>query len=219
MPRGNALRRALALTALWLAAASGRAADPPVIVEVDTSEAPALAKWGADAKALIREWHPRIVNLLPTPGVIPPRTVRLKIAKSDQGVAATSGNTITVSSGWIEKHPEDIGLVVHELVHVIQGYPDPQPSWVTEGVADYIRWVVYEAKPQQWFPRPSRRDGYTQGYQVAAGFLLWLEAEVSPGVVNKLNKAMRRSRYSADWFQHETGRSLDDLWQEYVKQR
>jgi hypothetical protein len=28
---------------------------------------------------------------------------------------------------------------------VIQAYPDPDPGWITEGIADYLRWAIYES--------------------------------------------------------------------------
>lgn len=209
-------RHVLLLVLLILFCRPVFADDAPINVELDTSEVPHLAQWGEEAKALIVRWHPRINNLLAIKDYKPPRQIALKIRKSDNGVGATSGTTITISSGWIEKHPEDSGLVVHELVHVIQSYPNGDPWWVTEGIADYLRWGIYEGKEQSWFPRPKEKRGYEKGYQVAAGFLLWLESDLAPGIVKKLNTAMRKGEYSDDLFKTETGKSLDDLWNEYV---
>jgi len=190
--------------------------DSSIHVELDVSEVPQLKTWGEDAKALLVQWHPRIANLLATKGVTPPRTIALKLRKSDKGVGATSGTTITVSSHWIDKHPDDFGLVLHELVHVIQSYPSGKPWWLTEGIADYLRWAIYEEKDQKWFPRPKEKQGYKKGYRVTAGFLLWLESDIAPGIVKKLNTAMRNGKYSADLFHTETGQSLDELWDAYV---
>ncbi len=192
------------------------AEDPRVAVELDAAETPHLKKWGEDARDLVLEWHPRLVNLLPTDGFEPPRAITLRIRKSDEGIGWTSGTTITLSSHWLEKHPDDTGLVVHELVHAVQSYPAGGPSWVTEGIADYLRWAIYEGKAQDRFPRPKERRGYRQGYQVAAGFLLWLESTVSPGIVKKLNTAMRRGSYSDGIFEKEAGRPLDELWNAYA---
>ena len=190
--------------------------DGPVQVELETAEVPHLQEWGDDAKALIVQWHPRIVNLLPSKGVKPPQRITLRLRKSDDGIAGTSGTTITVSSHWIEKHPDDLGLVLHELVHVIQAYPSAEPGWLTEGIADYLRWGIYEGKAQAWFPRPQAKQGYKQGYQAAAGFLLWLESDLAPGIVKQLNSAMRRGTYSEELFKTESGHSLDELWDKYL---
>lgn len=192
--------------------------DAPCCVELDTSEVPHLKKWGDDAKSLLVRWHPRISNLLPTKGVNPPQRFILKLCKSDAGVGGTSGTTITVSSHWIEKHPDDLGLVLHELVHVIQAYPSGEPWWLTEGIADYVRWGIYEGKDQPWFPRPQENQGYKKGYRVAAGFLLWLESDIAPGIVKKLNTAIRRRTYSEGLFKAETNQSLDELWKMYITQ-
>ncbi len=190
--------------------------DAPLHVELDSSEVPHLTEWGEDAKALVVRWHPRISNLLATKDVESPRRITLRLRKSDKRVGATSGTTITISSSWIEKHPEDLGLVLHELVHVIQSYPSGKPWWVTEGIADYLRWGIYEGKEQKWFPRPKEKQGYKKGYRVTAGFLLWLESDIAPGIVKKLNTAMRNGKYSDALFKMETGQSLDELWDRYM---
>lgn len=189
---------------------------PEVIVEVDASDAPNLEEWTNNAAKLVKEWHPRFTNLIPTKGYDPPRKIRIKVRKTDRGVAATSGDVIYLSSHWFEDHPDDVGAVIHELVHVIQSYPSGRPGWLTEGIADYLRWAIYEGKPQEWFRRPNEQRGYRQSYRVAAGFLLWLETEPAPGIVTKLNTAMMRGEYSPEMFKEATGKSLDELWMEYV---
>jgi hypothetical protein len=192
-------------------------AEDAVEVELDTAEVPHLNDWGETARKLILEWHPRMSNLLPMQGYQPPRKIVLKLKKTEKGVAYTSGNTIVVSSHWIEKHPDDLGLVAHELVHVIQAYPrGGRPSWLTEGIADYLRWGIYEGKPQTYFQRPKVKKGYEKSYQITAGFLLWLESGPAPGIVKKLNTAMRRGNYSEELFELETKQSLDELWDKYA---
>ena len=198
-------------------------AQRDLVVHLDVSEvsdSPKLAEWGSQAKELVEKWYQRTVNLIPTKDFGPPREIWLKIRKSDRGVAATSGNRITVSSGWIEKHPADIGCVHHELVHVIQSYKHRVPGWLTEGIADYLRWGIYEGKPQEWFRYPDKPQGYKDSYQVTGGFLLWLESDRAPGIVKKVNTAVRNGDYKDDSiFQKETGNTIDELWTEYVKYR
>jgi len=188
--------------------------EPPLAIKLNC-EVPALQKWSEETHALLVRWHPRISNLLPTDGFKVTRVFELRIKKTQKGVGATSGSTITISSHWIEKHPDDVGLAVHELVHVIQAYPSANPSWVTEGIADYIRWAIFEGKPQSWFPLPDKPSGYKNGYRIAGGFLLWLETDKAAGIVKKLNTAMRQKKYSDEIFKVSTGRSLDELWNDY----
>ena len=183
------------------------------------SDVPDLQRWVDEAGKVAEEWHPRIANLLSTPQFTAPRVVELRIRKSDKGVGFTVGTNITISSHWIEKHPEDVGLVIHELVHVIQAYPNGGPGWVTEGIADYVRRVIFEGRKQSWFPVPDNVDGYRKGYGAAAGFFFWLETDRAPGIVRKLNRAMRRGQYSDGLFESETDSSLEILWLEYQRSR
>jgi hypothetical protein len=189
-----------------------------VVVNLDVNEAPDLKDWGTKASHLVLDWHPRICNLLPSKGVTPPKTISLRLVKSDKDVASTTGTTISVSSDWIRKHPDDFGLIVHELVHVIQTYPDGHPQWITEGIADYIRVVVFEGQPQHSFEVPSDEQAYLQGYRIAAGFLFWLESDLAPGLVNQLNTSIRKGEYHDEVFEKAAGKSLDDLWREYAKE-
>ncbi len=193
----------------------GEAKD--LAVDLDTSEVPGLASWGLEGKQLMEEWYPRIANLLSSPADPPAHpTVQLKLKKADKGVGATSGTRITIASSWIEKRPDDFGLLIHELTHVIQMYPRKEPEWVTEGIADYIRWAIYEGKSQHEFPAPDDAKGYLRGYQPTAGFFLWLETHRAPGIVRRLNTAMKRATYSAEIFQTHAGDDLDSLWADYL---
>jgi len=206
--------------AILLLVSLGSAADATVVVHLDVSEVPELADWGNKAKGVIEEWHQRTTNLIPTKGFNVPTEVWLRIRKSDRGIAGTSGARITVSSGWIQKRPEDIGCVYHELVHVIQNHGLRVSGWLTEGIADYLRWAIYEGKSQDWFPFRDRPQGYRDSYQVAGGFFLWLESDRCPGVVNKLNTALRKRTYKDEsFFKEETGQTIDELWADYVKDR
>jgi hypothetical protein len=193
-----------------------------VVVHLDTQEvkdSAQLTAWGNQAKELIEQWYPRIVNMIPTKGFTPPAETGLTMRNSDKGIAWTSGDHITVASGWVKQHPEDIGLVFHELVHVIQHYKQIEPSWVMEGIADYLRWAIYEGKSPNWFPYNDKPRGFEASYQVTAGFFLWLETDACPGIVNRLSTAMRKNTYQESFFKEQTGRSLESLWAEYSAER
>ena len=108
-----------------------------VSVNLNVSRVPRLGNWGFHAKELIKLWSPRIARILDIEDY--PHNINLTIQKSDEGIAFADSNAITVSSHWVEKYPEDIGLIVHEAAHLVQLYPEFEPGWVTEGIADYIR--------------------------------------------------------------------------------
>jgi hypothetical protein len=214
----------ISLLAIAFALALGVSVHANVTVHLDVSDvndSPMLVEWGQNAKTLIEQWYQRTANLIPTKGFEVPTEVWLRIRKSNRGVAGTSGGRISVSSGWIESHPEDIGCVHHEMVHVIQSYGRRRvPGWITEGIADYLRWAIYEGKPQAWFPVSDKPNGYRDSYRVTGGFYLWLESEPAPGIVNKLNTAARRGTFTDEtWFEKETGRTIESLWADYLKDR
>ena len=91
-----------------------------VCVNLNVTQVPHLENWGFHAKELITLWSPRIVRILDIEDYHP-HNIDLTIQKSDDGIAFTDSNAITVSSYWIEKYPY--------------------------GIADYIPWHLYEKKP------------------------------------------------------------------------
>ena len=188
-----------------------------VSVHLNISQAPQLENWGLYAKELITLWSPRIARILDVEDY--PHNIDLTIQKSDEGIAFTDSNAITVSSHWIEKYPEDIGLIVHEAVHVVQLYPEFEPGWVTEGIADYIRWHLYEKKPLYWFPIGEDEKGYEAAYRITGGFFLWIVIHKNEDFIKILNTYMKDCEYKDSIFFQYTGNDLDALWQEYIQFR
>ena len=188
-----------------------------VKVTVDTSEVPALADWARKAKGLVEKWHPLIAKLLASDGFTPPGEVKVIFKKDMRGIAYTGGNTIVIAARWIRKHPDDYGMVVHELTHVIQSYRGSGPGWLVEGIADYIRFYHYEPKTRLTLPRDGRRPpSYRDGYRTTAMFLAWLVKVHDKDIVRKLNAALRQRKYSDELFKTYTGKPLDKLWEEFV---
>lgn len=184
-----------------------------LIVNLDYSETPHLEKWGEDAKQLLLDWIPKISNLLEDKNF--PDEINLVFQKSEEGIAYADSNKIVVSSHWIEKYPDDIGLIVHEGVHVVQLYPSFHPGWLTEGIADYIRWHLYEKKQLDWFPLSKNEKGWEDAYQATGGFLLWLTIEKNPNIVKILHSAMKTESYSDSIFNENCGNDLPKLWMDY----
>ena len=152
------------------------ASSPPLAagtVHFDASSAPETAAWVRSATALAAEWYPRIGNLLASSTDVRLPDVLIRLSPTYEGVAAASGNTIEMSAKRVAVLPEDSrGVVIHELVHVVQAYPGGSEGWLTEGIADYLRCAVFESMPLADFPRPDKERGYLDSYKVAAGFLL-----------------------------------------------
>ena len=185
-------------------------------VRIDSSAAPSSSAWCESATQLAREWYPRLGNLLSSSDMVRLPDVVVRLSTTYDGVAAASGNTIEMSARRVAELPEDSrGVIIHELVHVVQAYPGGSEGWLTEGIADYLRCAVYEALPLEQFPRPDKERGYRDSYKVAAGFLFWLESGPAPGIVRQVNAALRKGAYQESVFKERTGRELDQLWNEY----
>ncbi|WP_158261200.1 MULTISPECIES: basic secretory protein-like protein [Pirellulaceae] len=211
----------LLLAGLLLAPAFAYANDnpqepalPELKVIVDTSEVPELKEWGDNASKLIREWHPKIAEMLQQEGFTPPQEIRVVFKKDMEGVAHTIGNQIVIAGNWVKQHPEDNGMVIHELVHAIQAYPRGGPFWLVEGIADYIRFYQYEPKTRLRGIDPERQS-YRDGYRTSAQFVAWLE-KTHPGIVQKINEAIRKNEYQNVMIRETTGKSVEQLWGEFV---
>ncbi|MDR1861157.1 MAG: basic secretory family protein [Bacteroidales bacterium] len=136
------------------------------------------------------------------------------------GIAATFGGIVRYNPQWFVKNPKDIDVVTHEVMHIVQSYGRNQvPGWVTEGIADYVRHKYGLHNPEAgWSLTPLRPDHkYTNSYRITARFFVWLENTKDPEIVTKLNRAASEDRFTDSIWEDLTGKSIDDLWQEYVK--
>jgi len=186
---------------------------PPVTT--DTTDAPEVQPWADKAKALVTEWFPKVCQLLATEGWKPPKEVHLVFKRDIGPPAYTVGHTITIKVPWITAHPDDFGMVIHELTHVIQNYPNgaDRPGWLVEGMADYVRWWRYE--PEGPHPKITERNKYTDSYRVTAEFLAWCQHHENYHLVTELDRAMRHGEDPMPVFQKVTGKDVDALWSEF----
>jgi hypothetical protein len=136
-----------------------------------------------------------------------------------EGVAATGGGVARFNPAWFKEHPEDIDVVTHEVMHIVQDYRNYEPSWLTEGIADYSRyvfginnlkgdWKLYDYMPGQ---------SYKNAYRVTARFLVWAEAKRNKHLTDRLDAAMRAGTYDGALWVKLTGETVDQLWSDYSK--
>ncbi len=154
------------------------------------------------------------------------KNVRIELTYQYGGVAATSGGgfggldpqgpTIQVSAKYALAHPNDLGMIVHEMVHVVQAYPKYDPVWLVEGVADYVRWFFFEPVEKRPSPRLPNADARAS-YQTTAAFLFWATNKYDKDLVVKINTAEQAGTYTDELFKSSTGKTLDELntkWKE-----
>lgn len=183
---------------------------------VDTQDTPDLKDWGNKAGTLCVEWLPKIAALLASEGFTAPKEASLFFDPKMKGVAHATGSKITIAAEWVRAHPDDFGMVIHELTHVVQSYPPGAPVWLTEGIADYIRIVHYE--PQAPRPKIDRLKGsYKDAYKTTAMFLEWIEKHHAPDFVTKMNALLRKGAYKDALWQEFTGKTVDELWTLYMQ--
>ncbi len=193
-----------------------------ITVAIDVRGAPEAKPWALRAGKLCEVWYPIISERLSPNHPGAPRKVTL-LFKKMPGVAHTinpaDGSRITISADWIKKHPDDFGMVIHELTHVVQGYPPPATArarWLVEGIADYVRYFEYEPEKPL---KVDRKKTYRDGYAPAALFLDWAERTHDRRLLVKLNTRLRADAYTDEMFSQSTRRPLPQLWSQYVKQR
>lgn len=195
----------------------GRNAPPIHLDLTDVPDDGSVKEWAREAKQVCEDWYPLIYRFLAMEGWKQPEEIEIKFKRVQDLPGVTFGDSIHISVPWIKDHPDEFGLVIHELVPVMQRYPDVnRPDWLVEGIADYIRWWRYEpeAPRSEIGPNASYRDSY----RTTAAFLAWIVASHDKRIVRRLDRSLREGKYRDAVFEEVTGKPLDRLWFKFVEQ-
>lgn len=198
---------------------------------IDTTNAPELHDWTKKQLVpVIQLWYPKIVGMLPSPGYEAPNKVMFRFQEDRlmRGIPAyASRSTITLNQNWFrnELDREALGAVVHEMVHVVQGYPssrragqrDALPGWIVEGIPDYIRWFLYEPETHgaQIRSRDLSKIHHDDSYRVSGNFLDYLTRKHDSAIVNKLNMTVRQGKYSSSFWVDTLGKTVAELEEDW----
>ena len=189
---------------------------------LDCSGAPELEPWAKEKIIpLAKEWYPRLTRLLTSKGFRPIRRFTIRIRDGLGGTPAyAAGDEIHVNRGWLrnEKDREGLGCIVHEMTHVVQRYGRREPpGWITEGIADYVRWFLYE--PQSRGAEVRRQHAkHDDSYRVTANFLDYVIRKHDPEFLQHLNAVAREGRYSENIWKERTGKTRLELAEEWKAQ-
>ncbi|MEO5915238.1 MAG: basic secretory protein-like protein [Luteolibacter sp.] len=200
---------------------------------VDASAAPDLMKWvESELIPMVKIWYPKMADMLPSDQYQVPSTFQLTF-KDDMpsGVPAyAQGNQLSISTSFCRSQlqGEAKGCVIHEMVHVIQNYwiagkinkhPTQTPTWVGEAIADYIRWFLYEPKSKGAEITAGNFGGakFDSSYRISANFLNWIVETHDKEFIQKLNAAAREGTYSEKIWQDATGKSVEELGEDWKK--
>ena len=148
------------------------------------------------------------------------KNVTFVIDTAYNGVAATDNGRVVFSSKYMTKHPHDIDVVTHEVMHIVQDYGSNNsgPGWLTEGIADYARYKFgVDNEGAKWaLPAFKATQSYENSYRITARFLVWIEKNVKSGLVKDLDAQLRNHTFTDDSWKKETGKTLDELWTAYA---
>ncbi|PXY47219.1 basic secretory protein-like protein [Flavobacterium hydrophilum] len=134
-------------------------------------------------------------------------------------------NEITVFTKFFTKpvRDKDIDVIVHEGFHLIQAYPESKntPGWLVEGIADYVREIYGLSNAESGWVLPGTLDDkgnkYQASYRTTARFLLWVDKNFKRGIVEILDDKCRTGTYTSEIWKKETNKTIDELWDDYVK--
>ncbi|MFT3902499.1 MAG: basic secretory protein-like protein [Niabella sp.] len=146
-------------------------------------------------------------------------TITFVIDQSFTGLSYNSGTTIKFQPNWFNKNPEDIDVVTHQLMNILQGYNKyPAPTWLSLGISDYVRFKYgVNNKAAGWsLTPPYTFDSYINGYRTAARFLVWLEAKKKQGLVKYLYQYLQEKEYTQNIWEQATGKNISELWIDYM---
>jgi len=148
------------------------------------------------------------------------KAVTMVIDTTYKGVAETDNGKVTISNKWMHLHPEDIDVITHEVMHIVQDYGSKNngPGWLTEGIADYARYKfgVNNAAANWKLPDYKPTQKYTDAYRNTARFLEWIEETNKPGIVKELDNELRNHTFTDDSWKKQTGKTVDELWKAYT---
>lgn len=186
----------------------------PIEFNVDVSDAPELGDWANRVARICERAYPMINEELKSEGFKPPHQVTMTLKNSYKGVAEAGGGRITGSVKYFTDHPDDVGAMVHETAHIVQNYRRRgNPGWLVEGVADYVRFFKFE--PGNLGRIDAQKAHYNSSYRVSAAFLAYVTGKYDKDLVLKLNKLMRDGNYRDEIFKDLTGKTLEELDEEW----
>jgi hypothetical protein len=189
----------------------------PIEFIVDVNDAPEMKDWAENAARVCERNYPMICEELKSDGFKPRTVITMRLKKDYRGVAAAGGGRITGSVKYFQEHPKDVGAMVHETVHCVQDYRTRNnPGWLVEGIADYLRFFKYEPGKLGKIRADARYNG---SYRVTAAFLAFVTDKYDKELVRKLNKIMREGEYNADVWKAITGKTVQELDEEWHASR
>ncbi|MEO6568937.1 MAG: basic secretory protein-like protein [Opitutaceae bacterium] len=175
------------------AAAIAAAPAADLKVDIDTSavvaQSPEIQLWATHAAEVCRTWYPVIAQVLGRGSRLPKQITLVFVPHALSPAYCDGAARIYFDTTHVLEEPTNYGMAVHELCHVVQ-QSKARLSWVTEGIADYVRYYLYEFDPTRGSIRAGQSH-YTDSYWTTARFLDFVVRTYDPQIILRLSTAMR----------------------------
>jgi hypothetical protein len=146
------------------------------------------------------------------------RRVKVVIDTTYEGVAFANNGRINISSKYLANRPNDLDLLTHEEMHIIQSYANGSaPSWLIEGIADYARYEYgVDNEVAGWsIPELTEEMNYDNSYRITARFLVWISQNHRKKFVKYMDSIIRSNVYDEYMWKKLTTLTLEELWSMY----
>lgn len=207
-----------------------------VKIKIDTSNLPEGVDV-AEIEEMVRRGYRKSAYHLHPSGPLDEVEVQVRFDDLDGAAAYVNGTEMVIDLDAVNGENGLQGLesiVFHESVHVAQRDYQDTPTWVVEGLADYVTYYKSglhdDAVKVSPIPLPGSHDigdswmegphapRWTDGYQQTAGFFNWLQETRDPQIISRIDEAARSGNYSDSVILGGSGAAtMDDLWAEYVE--
>lgn len=185
----------------------------PVEFAVDATGAPELAEWAGRVARTCERAYPMVCDELGIERHRAPALIPFAVRRDVRGVVSMGGGKITASAKYFEANPHDVGAVVYATVQAVQWYRRPAPGWLSDGIADYVRFYKFE--PGATDPPDPETARHDRGSRNTAAFLAYCVETHNSDLIRRLNDALRKGRYADDVWVSLTGKSLSELADEW----
>jgi hypothetical protein len=177
----------------------------------------------ADPTALVHEVaHTACSLLYRHPSEVPPVPMLSLIIEDFDGLAASSGTSVHISSRYLQQLAdggEDLLTEIHGLlyftvtIHYQNDSNDTAPIWLVTGIADWVRLRAGHTDSTLREAGGSPQDGY----KTTAFFLDWLNLQYADFVydLNVLLGPTGAPMFMDTIFSDLTGKNVDALWLDY----
>ncbi|MEI7822374.1 MAG: basic secretory protein-like protein [Verrucomicrobiota bacterium] len=195
------------LAAMRLPLTAKIVATPKVKIVFAGEPTTAVRAWADEAAHVVIEWWPQVAHLLSTDDFHSPEQLTLTFKKELKGPAHRTTDGLFIGIPWITAHPDDFGMIIHEMTHAIQddhGAPRDE-GWLVEGIADNIRYWHHE--PEVPHSRiDSTKASYRDGYSTTGAFLAWIMVKYDRRTVRASTPHFARENTPTRFLRRSTAR-------------